>query len=550
MTARHRHPDCEPRHPLAVAPRRVAGAVLAGVAALVGLGVLPAAGAAQGTGCARVGIATENARAGGTGWQTAGTPQPSSENGPFVRTLTTPLVQGYSSATSVACGQRIGLHLGTMSSHRVVVRIQAWRLGYYRGRGGRLVWQSRLVSVRRPHTWLRNAPNTHMITAPWPTTTTISVPHTWTQGAYELRIVPVVAPARAAVVPLVVRDPTKSTALVQVLSVNTWQMYNDWGGWSAYSVPRSRVVSFDRPYAGIGWGNMMTFEYPLLRYLERTGANVGYATDVDLNAGGTTLARAHALLFGGHSEYWTTAMRAHLERYFATGVNAAFFGGNTMFWRPVPVGSSAAYRTLQMYRLAYLDPYAHDPARASEMWRDAIINRPEQATLGSQYGCDEVVMPMTVPAPSTGWIFSGTGAQPGQVLPGVNGSETDYPNPGVAVPAGTQLVTQQTFACPHRGLASSGAAMTLVPGSGPHGGLIVDAGTEDWACNLSSACPTELSLLPSGLPLGAPFTPGVNTNDPVVESVLQRATRNILDVIGTGPAAWRAASSPYPLVSP
>jgi hypothetical protein len=519
------------------------------LAAVIALCAMTFAAGATATGCARISVTAENARAGGTGWKTAGSQEPTAENGPIIRTLTTPLVQGFASSTSVVCGQRVGLHLGTLNTHPVAVRIQAWRLGYYRGRGGRLVWQSPYVSVHRPRTWLRNAAATHMITAPWPTTLTLQIPHSWTQGVYELRIVPRTAPAQAAVIPLVVRDPHRTAALVQVLSVNTWQMYNDWGGWSAYSIPRSRIVSFDRPYAGIGWGNMMTFEYPLLRYLERTGTDVGYATDIDLNAGGTTLARTHALLFGGHSEYWTTAMRAHLEQYFARGVNAAFFGGNTMFWRPVPVGRSTTYRQLQMYRLAYLDPYAHDPVHASEMWRDAIINRPEQATLGEQYGCDAVVMPMTVPAPSLGWIFANSGAHPGQVLPGVNGSETDYPNPGVPVPAGTQLVTEETFACPHRALASSGAAVTLVPGPGPRGGLIFDAGTEDWACNLSALCP-DLAVLPSDLPAGAPFTPGVNTNDPVVETILQRATRNLLGVLAAGPAGWRATSNPYPLVSP
>ena len=526
----------------------VGASLVAGVASLAVGGVSFAAASAA-SGCAHISVSAENARVGGTGWETAGSPQPTSENGPVARALTTPLVQGYASSTSAVCGHRVGLHLGTLSSHAVVVRIQAWRLGYYHGRGGRLVWQSPLVSVHRPHTWLRNAPYTHMVTAPWATTLTVQIPHTWTQGVYELRIVPRTAPSRAAVVPLVVRDPTRTTALVQVLSVNTWQMYNDWGGWSAYSIPRSRVVSFDRPYAGIGWGNMMTFEYPLVRYLERTGTDVGYATDIDLNVGGTTLSHARALLFGGHSEYWTTGMRTHLEQYVSRGVNAAFFGGNNMFWRPVPTGTSTTYRVMQMYRLAYLDPYAHNHARASEMWRDAIINQPEQTTLGEQYGCDQVVMPMTVPSPSLGWIFANTGAHPGQVLPGVNGSETDYPNAGVPVPSGTQLVTEETFACPHRGLAASGAAVTLVPGPGAHGGLIFDAGTEDWACNLSAACAPELSGFVPDLPVGAPFTPGVNTNDPVVESILQRATRNILDVLAVGPAGWRATSDPYPLVN-
>ena len=75
------------------------------------------------------------------------------------------------------------------------------------------------------------------------------VPHTWTQGVYELRIVPVSRFMLPATIPLVVRDPTPTTRLVEVLSTNTWQMYNMWGGLDAYSSPEpSRVVSLNRPY--------------------------------------------------------------------------------------------------------------------------------------------------------------------------------------------------------------------------------------------------------------------------------------------------------------
>lgn len=511
-------------------------AALVGVTAAIALALLvigrPAS--ASPAGCLARSVASENALRGGTGW-TSGT--------------AAPLVQGYATATSVTCGQRIGIRLGTQSGRPVPVRIQAWRVGYYGGAGGRLVWQSGIVTVHRPSHWLILTHNTHAIIAPWKTSLVVHVPHSWVQGVYEFRIVPVHAPSRVALILVVVRDPVRTSSFVHVLAVNTWQMYNSWGGVSAYTVPRSRIVSFDRPYFGTGWADFLEYEYPLLRFMERRGDNVSYATDVDLAVGGATLAHAHALLFGGHTEYWTTAMRVHLEQYFAGGTNAVFFGGNNMFWRPVPVGRVAAYRELLIYRTASLDPYANNPARASEMWRSAVIGQPEQTTLGEQYGCDGVRMPMTVPSPSPGWIFQGTGAVPGQTLPGVNGYEVDYPNPGVPVPAGTQLVTEETFACPHRADLTSGAAMTVVPGTGSRPALLVDMGTEDWACNLSDECPPDFVsrewLVPS-----APVTPGVNLNDPVVERILQGATRNVLDVVGAGPAGWQAAASPYPLVTP
>ena len=510
----------------------VVAAITAGVIVVLASGHSAAASPA---GCAVRTIAQENALPGGTGWTTGNT---------------TPIVQGYATATSVYCGQRISFRLGTQSQRPVQVHLQAWRLGYYRGAGGRLVWVSPVLTVHRPAHWRIVTHVVHTVTAPWKTALTIAIPHTWTQGVYVFRIVPVHAASRTAVIPVVIRDPVRTTAFVHVLAVNTWQMYNAWGGWSAYSIPRTRVVSFDRPYLGSGWTDLLKYEYPLLRYMERSGDDVSYATDVDLNVGDSRLAAAHALVFGGHTEYWTTAMRAHLEQYFAQGTNAVFFGGNNMFWRPVPVGpATGAYRRLTIWRLPTLDPNANNPTLASENWRSTIINDPEQETLGEQYGCDGVRMPMTVPGPSLGWIFQGTGALPGQVLPGVNGYEVDYPNPGVPVPTGTQLVTEQTFACPHRGDASSGAAVTVVPGSGPRAAMLVDMGTEGWACNLSDECPPDF-VTPSWLVPTAPITPGINLNDPVVEHVIQAATRNILDVAGAGPAGWKATANPYPLVAP
>lgn len=487
------------------------------------------------SGCASRSVAEENALPGGTGWSTE---------------AAVPLVQGYATSTSVYCGRKISFKLGTQNSRPVQVLLQAWRLGYYGGAGGRLVWVSSTLTVRRPLHWDVVARGTHTLTAPWKTTLTLTIPHTWTQGVYAFRIVPVHASSSAAVIPVVIRDPTQATAFVHVLAVNTWQMYNSWGGWSAYTLPRTYVSSFDRPYQGAGWGDLLQYEYPLVRYMERAGDNVSYATDVDLNVGDAQLASTHALLFGGHSEYWTTQMRAHLEQYFAAGTNAVFFGGNNMFWRPVPVGpSGGAYRRLMIWRVPSIDPHAQNSQLASENWRSPIINQPEQTTLGEQYGCDGVRMPLIVPSPSLGWMFQGTGAIPGQVLPGVNGYEVDYPNAGVSVPTGTQLVAEQTFACPHRKQVTSGAAITIVPGSGPQPAMLVDMGTEDWSCNLSDACMTDF-VTPYWLVPSAPITPGVHRNDPVVEHVIQGATRNVLNVVGAGPAGWQATASPYPLVQP
>ncbi len=143
--------------------------------------------------CAPVTIAEENARPGGTGWVPPPPPAPAP-------------VQGYANTTSAVCGARVTLYLGTRASRPVAVRIAAWRLGYYRGAGGRLVWTSGIVRVARPKVWKSIAPVTNMVSAPWRPSLSFTVPHSWTQGVYELRIDPLATGLRAGTIPFVVRD--------------------------------------------------------------------------------------------------------------------------------------------------------------------------------------------------------------------------------------------------------------------------------------------------------------------------------------------------------
>lgn len=148
-------------------------------------------------------------------------------------------------------------------------------------------------------------------------------------------------------------------------------------------------------------------------------------------------------------------MRTHLEAALADGANAVFLGTNNMYWRPVPVGPTRPYRELAIWKVPSLDPNAGSPALASLKWRDAPISQPEQAILGEQFGCTSVLGPMTVSNP-LGWVFAGSGATPGQSLPGVNYQETNTPTAGI-MPKGTRVVTSPAFGAPRTGSAPAAA---------------------------------------------------------------------------------------------
>ena len=93
-------------------------------------------------------------------------------------------------------------------------------------------------------------------------------------------------------------------------------------------------MSFDRPFAeNRGAGRMLRWEYPFVRWMEASGYDVGYATDVDLQRDPSIVAGRRLIVFVGHPEYWSKEMRATVDGAIAGGTNVAFFSANEMYWR-------------------------------------------------------------------------------------------------------------------------------------------------------------------------------------------------------------------------
>jgi hypothetical protein len=73
----------------------------------------------------------------------------------------------------------------------------------------------------------------------------------------------------------------------------------------------------------------------MISWLEGNGFRIDYCTDMDAHRDDDlSLLSPYALVLSvGHDEYYSTAMRDHLEAYVANGGNIAFFSGNTAYWR-------------------------------------------------------------------------------------------------------------------------------------------------------------------------------------------------------------------------
>ena len=351
---------------------------------------------------------------------------------------------GYSDHVSAVHGDTVTLFVDPPP---VPYRVELYRMGYYGGLGGRLVWRSPTITGGTSQPPPTVSPDTFMVECQWQPTTTVHVDPTWPPGAYLFKLTGTDNGATAGYIPLCVRDDDSSAAFVVMHSVTTWQAYNAYGGRSLYIGPgtvrvgetgaanRSRVVSFDRPYDQRGWGapDFMGNEFPLVFLAERLGLDVTYITDIDLHQSPDALARHRCLFSLGHDEYWSSTMRDGATRALTQGVNLAFLGANAVYrhirLEPSPLGQDrrqVCYKT----DLASEDPLSGtDPAEVTYNWPDGPVPRPEQELVGSQYVDVEAKADMVV-ADAGAWIFAGTGLSTGQHLAQVVEGEYDCHEPG------------------------------------------------------------------------------------------------------------------------
>src|SRR6058998_3906528 len=81
--------------------------------------------------------------------------------------------------------------------------------------------------------------------------------------------------------------------------------------------------------ADSGFGAFYKWELNFIRWIERSGYDVTYATDVDTHANGAMLLDHKGILDVGHDEYWSTEIRNAFEYARDHGVNLAFFAADT-----------------------------------------------------------------------------------------------------------------------------------------------------------------------------------------------------------------------------
>ncbi|HZT96636.1 MAG TPA: N,N-dimethylformamidase beta subunit family domain-containing protein [Chloroflexota bacterium] len=396
-------------------------------------------------------------------------------------------IQGYASSPSVSPNGTISVSVSTTGKTFVA---NVYRMGWYGGKGARLVLSlSPMLGHRRPMP--KPNPRTGLIICHWPVSFTIHVGASWLSGIYMVKLT--ASNTHQAYVPFTVTSPASDARFIFIHGVFTDEAYNDWGGKSLYvglGYPPSQQynhravkVAFHRPFVqnmGAGW--FFSWEYHMVRWLERRGYDVTYATDLDVDLHPALLLRHRAILITGHDEYWSRSIRSGMYEAVGRGVSLANFAANTGYWQ------------------VRIEPYHHqrdelvvcyktspDPLRfrkpwlTTTMWRNPPLNEPESELTGAMYGSYEGShgpFNWTVTSPRN-WIFRGTGLRTGSQIEGIVGHEIDtvvpgYPHPRLHVIAASRIIDSDD----HVQTAKS----TIYRNA--HGATIFDAGTIDWSWGL------------------------------------------------------------------
>lgn len=410
-------------------------------------------------------------------------------------------IKGYASATSVNAGSAITFHVTVNPAQ--TFSIDVYRLGWYGGMGGRLMQHvAPLDGVQQPACPVDST--TGVIECGWSASYTLNVPSTWTTGIYMVMLTN--SQNYQNQINFVVRDDSRVADLLYQESVTTYQAYNNYpndgvtgkslydggsgGSYGANTVTgtkRAAAVSFDRPYKDGGGGEFLEWEVYFVQWLEQSGYDVSYSTDVDTHENGARLLNYKGFLSVGHDEYWSKEMYDAAEAARAASTNLAFFGANEVYWqiRFAPSSSGVPSRIIVCYKDRALDP-VQGPTTTTT-WRDPFLNRPEQSLVGIQYTTwfDDGLVP-EYPyhvLNSSSWVYDGTGFSDGDTVPGIVGYEvdrlmTEYPPPDSV----SYTLLSQSPIVDYSGASDYGNSSIY---QAPSGARVFAAGSIVWSWGLS-----------------------------------------------------------------
>lgn len=369
-------------------------------------------------------------------------------------------IAGYAAATSVNKGGKLEIKVSVEQTGEKFT-IDVYRLGYYGGKGGRLIFsKGEIDGVRQLSGKVIDA-DTRLFQCNWSTSYTLVVATNWISGIYIAKLTH--QNGKQSQVWFVVRDDSSTSKILFQSSFTTFQAYNNYGNddsdqYSLYtfnsSPPENRErafkVSFDRPFAqtlgGIQVDTLLKWEYNMVRWLESQSYDVSYVTNLDIHTKPQLLQQHKVFLSVGHDEYWSLEQRNAVEqaRDGNPPVNLAFFSANTAYWRVRFENSS----TGKPNRVMVCYKEAATSSEPTNTFRSKLNNKPESALLGVMYiadksddisgGFDFVVKKSDDP------YYANTNLNNGDKLSQLVGFEWDAVNANAYPPSGEPIILAES----------------------------------------------------------------------------------------------------------
>jgi YD repeat-containing protein len=268
-------------------------------------------------------------------------------------------ITGYAAETSVDLGQSVHLRIA-LPDGEGHADVTVFRMGWYGGAGGRLVYQAKNVAVDNSRSC--NEPDFttgYWDCSNWDDSMTVPGSALPASGVYLVRIRDTASGNDNQIV-FTVRNDKRHSDLLYKLPIASYQAYNYFNGHSLYTfnsagfdtitgVPRAVKVSFDRPFTNTyNDGNwLLKADLPMIEWLEREGYDVDYTDNPSIDANPKQLLDHKTLVISGHDEYWSGGEMAAYKAARDAGVNIASFSGNTAFWK---VRYEDGGRTLVCYK--------------------------------------------------------------------------------------------------------------------------------------------------------------------------------------------------------
>lgn len=334
-------------------------------------------------------------------------------------------IKGYADKASVAPGQSIEFKVSVKDDEEF--RIEVFRMGYYGGDGARLMTTiGPLEGVEQPGPVLGEDYDTYgLIEVDWATSHTLTIPNDWVSGVYLAKLTRTVDEVDNHIV-FVVADGRSADVLFQV-PTSTYQANNNWpndgltgkslyasnsfGPDTALGRVQAHRVSFNRPYADGGAGDLLKWDLSAIVWLEREGYDISYTTSHLVHANGIDASKYEVFVSPGLDHHWSKASYDAAEAAVAAGLDFAFMGGNPIHWEMAWADNG---RTINARKIAGFD-----------RWRDAPNGRPEQELVGIQWNQNAGCCTPLVVRNAGHWVWDDTGFANGDTVPNLVGDHVD-----------------------------------------------------------------------------------------------------------------------------